>query len=96
MTAKVSAPQCGWENDWCPTDPDLRSDDEATIKVASKKNSSSSKSKNRVFKVKDKNLKVKEPGDYDRGIVAEGAYAQHSVPLSIPLSQFLPAARRRY
>ncbi|KAJ4391581.1 SAGA complex subunit Sgf73 [Gnomoniopsis smithogilvyi] len=51
--------------------PDDRKDDEATIKVASKKNTSSSKSKSRVFKVKDKNLKVKEPGDYERGIVAE-------------------------
>lgn len=53
-------------------------DDEATIKVASKKNPPSTKPKGRlVFKAKA--IKVKEAGDYERGILAEGACAQYFV-----------------
>lgn len=57
-------------------------EDEATIKVASKKNPQAGKAKMRVFKLKDKFPKIKEPGDYERGHVVEGACAQY--PLSLP------------
>lgn len=54
-------------------------DDEATIKVASKKSSSGAKPKTTaVFKLKEKFPKVKEPGDYERGHVVEGALRRPS------------------
>ncbi|CAN8097073.1 unnamed protein product [Discula destructiva] len=50
--------------------PDDRKDDEATIKVASKKKPPLTKAKCRLV-FKTKTSKVKEAGDYERGIVAE-------------------------
>ncbi|KAF3769905.1 hypothetical protein M406DRAFT_354172, partial [Cryphonectria parasitica EP155] len=57
---------------------DDRKDDEATIKVASKKNHSSGKAKAGAFKLKDRFPKIKEPGDYERGHVVEGLYQKKS------------------
>lgn len=67
------------EVDRHPADQLLGTEDEATIKVASKKNPSTqaTKAKTRVLKLKDKLPKIKEPGDYERGHVAEGACARH-------------------
>lgn len=40
----------------------------------------------RVFKLKDKFPKIKEPGDYERGHVVEGACAQRPAPHTSLLS----------
>lgn len=82
--AKVSAPPDASRDTGCPTDPAPRPDDEATIKVAYKKNPYLSKPKGPVFKV-TKKPKVKEAGDYQRGSVAEGACAQLSVSPFLPV-----------
>lgn len=61
----------------------LNTEDEATIKVASKKNPNpqTAKPKTRLFKLKDKLPKIKEPGDYERGHVVEGACARRHMLL---------------
>lgn len=94
--AKVSARRHVVDHNYCATDPFTHQDDEATIKVASKKNPSSSKMKGHVFKVKDRNPKVKEAGDYERGTIAEGACAQHLVPILFRSFDFLNPLMRSY
>lgn len=52
-------------------------DDEATIKVASKKNPQAAKLKKGKLLLKTKPANVREAGDYEQGISTEGTYAKH-------------------
>lgn len=54
-------------------------EDEATIKVASKKNPPSGKAKMGALKIKEKFPKIKEAGDYERGQVLEGACTRYAL-----------------